>query len=290
MGEAADSDNTTTDPSEPQPVGGAGGDEGTSSGGAAGANPAAGMGGTENGGGASGAGEPNGDDTAGGASGLGGAESEGGESSGGTGGLEDAPAGAGGSGAGGSAGAGNESGGTGGSADSPAGAGGSAPSEGGEYGFSYRNPDADQLDWLCTFQQGDAPGYVYIQLTQTGTMSAGIATVPVYTPDLAQLSIDGNVETLSNPAYDYGGGHHNDSLSFEYDGMTYEYYHSSFGFGFRACQLMDCINVYDPGETTPGTTGCGPDRALPEVCVNIDSDGTHAPLDDTFQKCPGDTG
>jgi hypothetical protein len=28
---------------------------------------------------------------------------------------------------------------------------------------------------------------------------------------------------------------------------------------------------------------------VPEVCVSIAADGTHAPLVDKFMKCPGDT-
>jgi hypothetical protein len=145
-----------------------------------------------------------------------------------------------------------------------------------------RAPGPDDLDWLCTFTQSEPAGYVYVRLTQTGTEQAGIATVPIYTASLAQISIAGAVSELGNPAYDYGGGHHNDSLQFDFEGSTYEYYHSSFGFGFRACQPMDCINA-------PGTEGCGSDRALPEVCVQIGPDGTHDPLADNFQKCPGDS-
>lgn len=161
-------------------------------------------------------------------------------------------------------------------------------SAGNEYGFDLRVPAVDDLDWLCTFGQSESSGYVYVRLTQTGEDSVGFVTVPVYTASLAQISIGGTVSTLDNPAYDYGGGHHNDSLQFDYAGKTYKYYHSSFGFGFRKCQPMDCIDVYGVGATTPETEGCSPDRKLPEVCVQIQSDGSHAPLVDSFQKCPGD--
>jgi hypothetical protein len=276
-------------PTQPPTGDDSGGTEGTSAGSSA-PNPTlpVGAGGTENGGGAAGAGEPNSDANGGGAAGAGG--TGGAYGGAGTGNSTDGDAGdsthAGGS---------ENSGGVGGSAgspgaDDPAEANGGAPSESGEYGFTYRIPGADQLDWLCTFQQTSMPGYVYVRLTQTGTMQSGIATVPVYSVEQAQLSIDGDVEMLSSAVYDYGGGHHNDSLSFAHDGKTYKYYHSSFGFGFRACQMMDCLNIYEAMETAPETEGCGSDRALPEVCVSIDGDGTHAPLVDNFQKCPGDAG
>jgi hypothetical protein len=98
------------------------------------------------------------------------------------------------------------------------------------------------------------------------------------------------VTALQNAKYDYGGGHHNDALSFDRDGATQSYYHSSFGFGFRRCQEMDCRNVYAFGTTTLQTEGCTSARSLPEVCVSIDPDGTHAPLVDKFMKCAGDAG
>jgi hypothetical protein len=110
----------------------------------------------------------------------------------------------------------------------------------------------------------------------------------VYTASLAQISIGGVVTALANAKYDYGAGHHNDSLQFDYQGKTYKYYHSSFGFGWRQCQPMDCINTYALGSTTPETEGCAPARTAPEICVPIKADGTHDALVDTFKKCPGD--
>jgi hypothetical protein len=166
---------------------------------------------------------------------------------------------------------------------------GTAGAGGGELGFSFRVPGPMDRDWLCTFHRGAELGHVYARVTQTGTKMAGIATVPVYEVVLAQMSMAGAVVTLANPVYDHGGGHNNDWLQFDSDGQTYRYYHSSFGFGFRKCQPMDCLNVYALGGTTPQTEGCGLTRTRPEVCVPIKPDGTHDPLVDTFMKCPGDT-
>ena len=130
--------------------------------------------------------------------------------------------------------------------------------------------------------------YVYAQATPVG-VTCLIASFGVYEVGLAQISLDGVVSPLADAAYDWGGGHHNDSLSFSYGGKTYKYYHSSIGFGFRSCQPMDCLNVYAPGTTTPETEGCGPKRTMPEVCVPIKPNGTHDPLTDKFMKCPGDS-
>ena len=144
-----------------------------------------------------------------------------------------------------------------------------------EYGFTYRAPGEKNLDWLCTFHQGDESGYVYVRM-------------PVYSVQLAQISIDGNVSALEGVKYEYGGGHHNDALAFDYGGKSQRYYHSSFGFGFRKCQDMDCRNVYGLGTTTLDTEGCASDRKLPEVCVSFEPDGTHPALTDNFMKCQGD--
>jgi hypothetical protein len=228
---------------------------------------------------------------AGGDSAAGGA-SDGGHSGAPTGGKEQGPGGngnagsatggAGGSTSGGAAGSGT----SGGAGGSDAGTGGAGPDE---YGFTFRTPGTKNLDWLCTFHDGDVVGHVYVRLLQTGTSSAGIATVPVYSAELAQISVGGRLIELSAAMYDYGGGHHNDSLSFEYAGKSQRYYHSSFGFGFRSCQNMDCRNVQALGTTAIETEGCASDRGLPEVCVSFDMDGSHDPLVDEFMKCPGDT-
>jgi hypothetical protein len=160
----------------------------------------------------------------------------------------------------------------------------------GDYGFTYRPVQADkQLDYLCTLKAVGASTYVYVQMNQTGTKSAGMATIPVFTAVLSNISVNGTVTDLANTQYDYGSGHHNDSLQFDYQGKTYKYYHSSFSFGFRSCQPMDCVDIYAPGGTTPTTDGCTSARTLPEVCVEIKADGTHDPLKDNFKKCAGDS-
>jgi hypothetical protein len=167
------------------------------------------------------------------------------------------------------------------------GAGGSSGTSGGDFGFTYRGTTSTNLDWLCTLHAVGPSVYVYVRLDQTGTQSVGIANVPVYTARLAQVSVDGAVTTLAGAQYDYGGGHNNDSLQVEYQGKTYKYYHSSFGFGWRKCQAMDCVTVGTGGAIN--TDGCTSARTLPEVCVTIKADGGHDPLVDTYKKCAGDS-
>ena len=207
-------------------------------------------------------------------------------------------------GAGGTGGRASGGGGSGGR-QSSGGQGGSSPNGGGsntdEYGFSYRDPgshefscngtpvDLPDADWLCTFHLEDRVAYVYAQATAIG-VTCLIGSFGNYEVELAQVSIDGVVSELANAKYDWGGGHHNDSLSFDYEGKTYKYYHSSIGFGFRSCQPMDCLNVYEPGATAPEIEGCSKARTLPEVCVPIQAAGMHDPLVDRFERCPGDSG
>jgi hypothetical protein len=175
----------------------------------------------------------------------------------------------------------------------------------GEFGFAYSKPGSNQVscndpsagtlkqdvpdaDWLCTFHVGGKLAYVYAQANTTGAQCI-MSLIPLYSAT-AQISVDGVVSALSSVQYDAGGRHHNDSLQFDYQGKTYKYYHSSFGFGWHACQSMDCLNVYGQGTTVVESEGCTSARTLPEICVPIDVNATHAALVDAFKKCPGDTG
>ena len=125
-------------------------------------------------------------------------------------------------------------------------------------------------------------GYIYVQTTP---IDINQFCTPILSVVKAEISIDGQVEPLQNASYDYGGNHANDFLNFDYGGKSYEYYHSSFGWGFRSCQPMDCMRV-DDGQHVED--GCTMDRTLPVICVAIEADGSHADLVDTFAPCPGD--
>ncbi|MBN1653433.1 MAG: hypothetical protein JXA30_06620 [Deltaproteobacteria bacterium] len=255
----------------------------------------------------------NDDDSGDGESGGDSVESEDGDSGDG-GGIGDSSGGDGGDGGGGNdsgddGGGGNGSDGGGGDAsdggDSDGGGsdggGDGGSGSGGEFGFNYRLPQTHSLicaggvgdpnpqefldvDWLCTFDYDGLNGHLYLQSTPiscTRTMSA----VPEFETYNAQLSIDEQIVPLQNAQYVWGGNHHNDSLAFDHNGKSYDYNHSSFGYGWRACRNMDCMRV-DDGVSLDD--GCTVDRTLPVVCVQIQPDGTHEPIIDTFEPCLGD--
>jgi hypothetical protein len=183
-------------------------------------------------------------------------------------------------------------------------ASGGSTGTGGEYGFTYRSPGSQSItctdsgqtrtfevldeDWLCTFHHDSRVDYVYVRASPTGECARFL--IPLYQIELAQISVDGVVTSLADAHYDFGGNHHNDSVSFAFGGKTYKYSHSSLGYGYRQCQPMDCMVVYAAGSaTTVETDGCTATRTLPEVCVAIKADQTHAALaPDPFKKCPGD--
>jgi len=172
-----------------------------------------------------------------------------------------------------------------------------------EWGFSMRLPrtrtltcvdeddneymwDTEDADWLCTFEHGGKKGVLYVQNTPVVCVTA-TSEQAVYAGSFAQLWMEGGLQAAQSPLYDWGGNHRNDSLDFAYEGVRYRYYHSSFGFGWRACQNMDCLQVLND-DLTVVEDGCTCDRTLTAVCTRIGTDGTFDQLVDTFEVCPGD--
>jgi hypothetical protein len=144
----------------------------------------------------------------------------------------------------------------------------------------------DDRDFVCTFKYKDWDGYLYFQATATDCKVL-MGPSPIYTAEGAWLSLGGVVTPVDNPMYDIGGNHQNDFFEFDYEGIHFKYYHSSFGFGWRVCQPMDCIQVLEGLEVVED--GCVPkERSLPIVCVPVAADGTYPELVDTFQPCAGD--
>jgi hypothetical protein len=147
--------------------------------------------------------------------------------------------------------------------------------------------DQADMDWLCTFEGDHQSGHVYVQSNATGCQ-VFMGPVPLFTSPGAWISMFGQVSKLTGAGYDWGGNHHNDSLEFNHGGRHYRYYHSSFGYGWRACQDMDCAQVYGADGVTLIEDGCTPERTRPIVCKPIKADGSYDPLVDQFAKCPGD--
>ena len=139
-------------------------------------------------------------------------------------------------------------------------------------------------DWLCTFVHAGVTAMVYSRAMPVG-MGQSMSGYPICTSEGAWMSRDGSVSTLANPAYDWGGNHHNDALEFDLDGHRYQYFHSSIGAGFRSCHTMDCLKVFDADGAALVEDGCTAERTLPIVCVQVREDGTWEPLVDTFQPC-----
>jgi hypothetical protein len=156
--------------------------------------------------------------------------------------------------------------------------------------------DFDQQDWICTFKYAGKEGFVYVQGTPTSCKSVGMGMNPEISVDTAVLYVNGKYAPPKNLSYEWGGNHHNDKFRFTYEGRVYEYFHSSYGFGGRSCQEMDCMRVYEADGTTLIEDGCktfddnlSEVRSLPVVCrfASLD-DGSFGDFTDTFELCVGD--
>lgn len=189
-----------------------------------------------------------------------------------------------------------------------------SPTDGGggtvdERGFTIRVPQVRQVpcesraggcdapmvaardaDLVCTLVDGARNQFLYAQLRVDRI--DGVTSFfpqPVYVTDGVWLSDGTRVISSGHSAtYDYGGGHHNDSLTVDLGDVVYKYYHSSFGFGFRQCHEMDCLQSFAPGAATPTVDGCTRERTRPIVCMRVTDTGTVPPLRDTFMRCAGD--
>lgn len=157
------------------------------------------------------------------------------------------------------------------------------PSEEGFPDMPYEGPDKN---FLCTIDYEDMHGFVYSH-SRPIDCEVFWGPMPVYETTI-ELIVDGSPVEIVEPFYDHGGNHQNDALQFELDGRMYKIYHSSFGFGFRACQAMDCLQVFHSDGVTLVTDGCTKDRELPVVCKPIPEDGSCPDLVDEFKPCAGD--
>ena len=168
-----------------------------------------------------------------------------------------------------------------------------------EYGFHLRRPTSHEVtctgflcdgptsmapdkDFVCTLAVGDLNAAIYVQATPR---AGDEIAVYLYDSVRAWISRDGVVSEVPG-TYSYGGHHADDNITVELPDANYRFGHSSYGFGFRRCQEMDCLQVMSGADVTQD--GCTPDRTLPIVCVAVAEDGTHPALVDTFAPCPGD--
>lgn len=142
---------------------------------------------------------------------------------------------------------------------------------------------ASDIDYVCTLSLDGHDAVVYLQATPTGVFVGGFP-FPTY-DDVRAFLAEGDQLVEVDASYDYGGNHHNDFFTLVIGGVRYTWDHSSYGFGFRACQPPDCVKREEGANYTDG---CSPERTLPEACIAV-SDPLPA-LVDNFSPCEGDNG
>jgi hypothetical protein len=143
-----------------------------------------------------------------------------------------------------------------------------------------------ETDYVCAFTLQGQSALLYVQATPTACVSA-MSNMADYGAVSGWISLNGGAATAPDAVvYDWGGNHQNNRIDFTWDGKEYSLYHSSFGWGWRKCQEMDCMQVRVNG--TLETDGCTMERNLPAICVQVGSDGSVPALVDTFEPCAGD--
>ncbi len=158
-----------------------------------------------------------------------------------------------------------------------------------------------QLDFVCRMNNDALNADLYIQTTP---IDCGEWGNPSYKTDAIWLKM-GDTINATTGSYEFGGRHHNDMISFMYNGSRHILWHSSIGYGWRACATPDCLVVCEPGQecvvdTTDGvaTDGCArkagdPPPPLPVICVQVDSNGNVPDFldpwttDDPLNETPG---
>lgn len=145
--------------------------------------------------------------------------------------------------------------------------------------------EAEEIDYVCDLRYGALDHYLYVQarpVSYVGFMGYN------YEVDGAWIS-DGTTATPITAVYNFGGNHHNETITADVPGYQVRYDHSSYGFGFRQCQPMDCLVVYQSGPGAEVENGCNRDRSVPAICKPVRADATLEAFVDTFMRCPGDT-
>ncbi len=156
-------------------------------------------------------------------------------------------------------------------------------SGGGGFGNSWTGMSPDLI---CLFDGGAIQGTLYVQVTVTDCIVL-MGPVPTTTTTVVWIDVGGTVTKATDVTYEWGGNHHNDSMSFTVNGTYYHYYHWSIGFGGRACRGMDCSQTTDAGGTVIDD-GCTKDHTRTLDCEQILADGTHMPLVKQTDPCLGD--
>ena len=156
--------------------------------------------------------------------------------------------------------------------------------------------DWRQIDHVCSIHNAALDAEIYVQANPVECLLFDTAA---YSVTNAWIQIDGEISGLS-AAYDYGYRHHNDFITFQLNGRKHIIWHSSIGWGFRACYRPDCMVICDEGtdcvhgtETDVQQDGCereagsGP-PPLPVICVEVLPDGSVPELLDPWTEHDGE--
>jgi hypothetical protein len=139
------------------------------------------------------------------------------------------------------------------------------------------------IDLVCDCRNDSLQATIYVQ-----TSPDSCVNYPYYGVVNAWIKINGKVSPLQSAAYYYGGNHHNDQVVFSYGGHTFNLFHSSMGFGGRACAEPDCMQICEDAQCrTIKFNGCArqacSDRpTLKVTCVQVEINGSVPPLLDPW--------
>ncbi|MFC1609972.1 hypothetical protein ACFL6C_03360 [Myxococcota bacterium] len=147
-------------------------------------------------------------------------------------------------------------------------------------------------DSVCSFEREGTRVEIYVQASPRQCENYWF--MPDYEVMGAWSKIGGVVVPIA-AQYDWGGNHHNDLIKLLLGDQLLVIWHSSIGFGFRACAPPDCLLVCGPGASFDdcdewgGVTQDGCERVagagpppLPAICVSVNADGSVPPLLDPW--------
>ncbi len=156
------------------------------------------------------------------------------------------------------------------------------------------------VDLFCDCENDSLHATIY---AQTRPESCGPMSAINYTVEKAWIKTSSGIEPLEEVIYDGGGNHHNDRITFLWNKRYFSFYHSSFGFGWHACNSSDCMQICKDAECRTilfdgcARAACASRPALNVRCVKVNIDGTVPERVDPWTKsennphplpCPGD--
>jgi len=164
-------------------------------------------------------------------------------------------------------------------------------------------------DFVCRVPVDDTSIDLYVQATPTECVSVGMGDIPVFENVQGWYRTEGAGPAWpTDAAYDWGGNHHNEEIKFVFQDTVYDIWHSSLGFGWRACAPPDCLLTCAAGATFDTcdylggwvVDGCervrpgGPPPPSRVLCVAVTASGEVPPFEDPWTTdppllpCPGD--